>query len=100
MSKPATAPTRKLKPIDARIAIRRWLAQHGPWHSELPANVDQKALDAELHRLCKVGVLDVFGWEVAGLRYELPPLPVGKMVSRRVYKPGSGWASYVDGWST
>jgi len=98
VTRPATE-AKKLKPLDARIAIRKWLATHGPWHSEPPAGVAQAVLDAELTRLARVSVLDVFRWEAEGLHYELKPLAEGRLTTKRVYVAGTSYESYIEGWA-
>jgi hypothetical protein len=88
----------KTKALDERIAIRKWLARHGPWHSSLPSGITQPTLDAELARLAKEGVLSLFSWTADGIGYELPALPEGQLACSRVYKAGPHWDSYVSGW--
>jgi hypothetical protein len=93
-----TRQSAKGKALDDRVAIRKWLAKHGPWHHELPRNVEHHVLDAELRRLHLAGVLAVFEWEAEGLTFELKTTIEGQMAASRIYVAGPHWDSYVSGW--
>lgn len=86
--------------VQQRIAVRKWLARHGPWHGELPPGVDRPALGVELRRLLKLGILDVWSWECEGHCFELNVLPdESSLVTDRVYRAGPYWSTYVNGWN-
>jgi hypothetical protein len=86
----------KLRPVEVRLAVRRWLAAGLLWSQFPPDGVEPVQLNAELRRLMRQGVVELWAWEVEGLHFELAALPEFGMVAGRVYRPGPLWPTYME----